>query len=515
MFERAPELRTVVGSPSDARVLSDATSRLIVLSIAFGCACLAVLVLAGWNWNITFLIRVREGLSSMKPIAAIGIGFAALSLGSLALGEPTRARRLIGVGCAGFAVIIGMALGIEWIAGIHPGFESVLFPSRVSQENIPVPGRPSYATVTAIGLLGVALVAIRSRSRIGLATAQSISVLVSMLCALALVGYATGVSALYAFRPYSTMSIYTALSSMALSVGVCLVVPSHGLAALVLGRDAAGHVARRLLPICLGGPVLLGFGVLMLERSGALRDQIGLGMALIGTAVLCSMAVIWVARALRQADALRAEAERRIDRMMSELDHRVKNTMAIVISLCDLTADGSRSLPEFQVAYRGRLTAMARAHEALAAARWKGVDLRFIVETVVVGYAPDRSNSLEIDGKNTLLPPHVALPMAVTLHELATNALKHGAWCAASPTGSVQLSWGWNEARDLTLQWTEKSNVMPDTAPQEGFGLSLIRSMIPHELRGQVELSFAPGGLTCRVRAPIANGRIDAVRGVA
>jgi two-component sensor histidine kinase len=222
-----------------------------------------------------------------------------------------------------------------------------------------------------------------------------------------------------------------------------------------------------------------------------------------------------VARALRQTDALRAEAERRIDRMMSELDHRVKNTMAIVISLCDLTAGGSRSLPEFQEAYRGRLTAMARAHEALAAMRWKGVDLRFIIDAVVVGFAPPRRDSLEIDGGNLLLPPHVALPMAVTLHELATNALKHGAWCRGSPEGRVKLLWRVSDANELTLEWSERGGAIPETSPTEGFGLSLIRSMIPHELRGKVEVTFGADGVACRVRTPIRNGNLDAYKIVA
>lgn len=504
----------LIRSP-DERIIKDDTARRVALWISIFSLIVSALALIGWWQDITFLVRVREGLSSMKPITAIGVGFASLSLAMLACRDRARWMRPVGLASAISAAALSLGLGIEWMAGINPGFESILFPSKIQREAIAVPGRPSYATITAIGLLGVALTAVRMRSRLGLTIAQSLCVILVMLSAVALVGYFTGASALYAFRPYSTMSFYTASTTMILSLGICLAQPDRGLAALVLGLDAGGRVARRLLPICLGVPVLFGFGVLELERIGTVDGRIGLGIALIGTAVLCSMSVIWVARALRQSDTLRAEAERRIDRMMSELDHRVKNTMAIVISLCDLTADGSRSMPEFQEAYRGRLTAMARAHEALAAMRWKGVDLRFIIDAVVVGFAPSRRESLKVRGANMLLPPHVALPMAVTLHELATNALKHGAWNAESIDGLVTLEWNQSESGELLLNWTEKGGTAPAQKPLEGFGLSLIRSMIPHELRGSVKVQFLPQGFECAIRAPIANGRRETARHVA
>lgn len=508
-------LNSALAAGAAERVVRDQLPRQIAGWIGVSGAVVAVMTLLGWSFDVTILVRVREGLSSMKPITAIALGLAGMSLCSFAGQDRGPLRRVIGPATAWLALVIGVVLAIEWVARTKWGFESVLFPAAVRREGIAVPGRPSYATVASMTLLGVAMLGLRTRGRAGLAVAQSSCIVLLVVCAVALLGYATGVKELYAFRPYSTMALHTALLTLVLAVGLLLSTPDKGLAALLLGSDAGGRVARRLLPICLAVPVLVGSAVVWMQRAGTLQEHLGLGIALIGTAVLCALAIIFVAWALRRSDLARAEAERRIDRMMSELDHRVKNTMAIVISLCDLTAGGARSLPEFQEAYRGRLTAMARAHEALAAARWKGVELRFIVDAVVVGYAPDRRNSLEIEGSNTLLPPHVALPMAVTLHELATNALKHGAWCAGSPGGSVKLSWGWNEARELMLEWTEKSEIIPDAAPREGFGLSLIRSMIPHELRGKVEMSFAPGGLTCRMRAPIANGRVDSARDVA
>ena len=201
--------------------------------------------------------------------------------------------------------------------------------------------------------------------------------------------------------------------------------------------------------------------------------------------------------------------------MMCELDHRVKHTMAIVISLCDLTAGGSQSLPQTLQAYHGRLMTMARAHEALAPMRWKGVDPRFIIDAVFVGFTPSRTSSLTVQGDNLLLPPHVVLPMAVTLHELATNALKRGGCCLGSPHWHMKPLRRESGANELTLEWTERGGVSQDTTPGKGSGLSLIRSMTPHEPRWTVELEFAGDSVVYRVGTPIKNGRLDAFRSVA
>jgi two-component sensor histidine kinase len=92
----------------------------------------------------------------------------------------------------------------------------------------------------------------------------------------------------------------------------------------------------------------------------------------------------------------------------------------------------------------------------------------------------------------------------MTIHELVTNAAKYGA--LSSPGGHVAVNWklGINSrlSSALKIEWRETGGPAVPTPGKSGFGTSLISKLIPHELRGAVNLEFEAAGVHCTIHIP-------------
>jgi PAS domain S-box-containing protein len=185
----------------------------------------------------------------------------------------------------------------------------------------------------------------------------------------------------------------------------------------------------------------------------------------------------------------------------AELDHRVKNALATVSAVVSQTRLGSRSIANFVAALDGRIRSMATTHELLSARRWEGICLTELVRRELAPYVAGGNTA--INGPEVVLHPEAGQAMAMVLHELATNAAKYGAF--SNHTGRMLVQWRWlqNGSHDrLVVEWRETGGP-PVLAPsRSGYGTSIIRELIPFELGGTVELSFAREGIRCRLEIP-------------
>ena len=205
----------------------------------------------------------------------------------------------------------------------------------------------------------------------------------------------------------------------------------------------------------------------------------------------------------RDITARKRSAERQ-DLLIAELDHRVKNVLARVAVVAMYTRQGSSSMDEFVKTLDGRIQAMAAAHSLLSQSRWHGVGLTDLVQHQLAPYATDAN--MTTDGPDVLLTAAATQAVAMALHELVTNAAKYGA--LSTSKGRVSITWdrspNGNAAAKLTITWREIAGP-PITAPvQSGFGTSLIRELIPHEIGGTVDLAFLTDGACCKIEFPLA-----------
>jgi PAS domain S-box-containing protein len=194
----------------------------------------------------------------------------------------------------------------------------------------------------------------------------------------------------------------------------------------------------------------------------------------------------------------RAEEGRKF--LNAELDHRVKNALATVTAVISHTRQGSRSVAEFAAALEGRIRSMAATHELLSARRWSGISLSKLVRRELAPYAND--NNIKIGGPDVALRPEAAQAMAMVIHELATNAAKHGA--LSTRRGRVSIRWdrrlNGRPSPDLALEWQENGGPSVSVPANSGYGTSTICDLIPYEFGGTVDLVFAPEGVRCRLK---------------
>jgi PAS domain S-box-containing protein len=195
----------------------------------------------------------------------------------------------------------------------------------------------------------------------------------------------------------------------------------------------------------------------------------------------------------------RKEAEERQDLLAREVDHRARNALAIVQSIVRLTR--ANSVEGYVGAVEGRIKALGRAHALLSEARWHSADLGALVAEELapyrVGGGPDK---VQVTGPNVALPPHMAQGLALALHELATNAAKHGA--LSSLLGKLSLSWQLRPDY-LVLQWIETGGppVLPPSS--RSFGLKVIRTSIENQLNGKAIFEWVPPGMQCTLAIPL------------
>ena len=106
-------------------------------------------------------------------------------------------------------------------------------------------------------------------------------------------------------------------------------------------------------------------------------------------------------------------------------------------------------------------------------------------------------------GEDAQLSPRAAQTLSLALHELTTNAAKHGA--LSVPDGRVEISSTVN-GQELRLTWAESGGPKVKSPATQGFGSVIVERSIAHELGGNAELCFEPDGLRCHIRIPLRHG---------
>ncbi len=183
-------------------------------------------------------------------------------------------------------------------------------------------------------------------------------------------------------------------------------------------------------------------------------------------------------------------AQKQIAVLAREAEHRSKNLLANVQAAVNLSqADTPEGLKR---AIQGRIQALANVHSLFAETRWIGADLRTIASHEFAPYAQSNVQRVSIDGQALLLEPTAAQAIAVTLHELATNAVKYGA--LSVPAGHIDLTWTQDTAGMLNLRWAETGG--PRVAPpnRRGFGGRIVEQMAA-QMKGKADFDWRPEGL--------------------
>lgn len=193
-------------------------------------------------------------------------------------------------------------------------------------------------------------------------------------------------------------------------------------------------------------------------------------------------------------DRKRLEEQQKL--LVAELNHRVKNTIATIQSIAKQSLANGRPLEEARDAFLRRLQALAHAHGLLTESEWRGARLSALIEDELKPFG----EAARFGGEDLVLAPRAALTVRLILHELATNAVKHGA--LGLPGGRVEVGWRVRRGR-FRLSWRESGGPAVSPPARRGFGSSLLERAVAYELQGRAELEFAPKGLHYELSAPL------------
>jgi two-component sensor histidine kinase len=187
-------------------------------------------------------------------------------------------------------------------------------------------------------------------------------------------------------------------------------------------------------------------------------------------------------------------AEERQKLLINELNHRVKNTLATVQSIASQTFRNTDSPKAFMESLQDRLFSISRAHDLLTRESWEGADIEDVARAALAPWLED--GRISLSGPRVRLRSQHALALSMALHELVTNALKHGA--LSGPRGRVTLDWRSNGG--LELRWREAGGPRVSPPAREGFGSRVLKKALAIELDGEVDLRLEPAGATCLIR---------------
>jgi PAS domain S-box-containing protein len=191
------------------------------------------------------------------------------------------------------------------------------------------------------------------------------------------------------------------------------------------------------------------------------------------------------------------EAEERLRLVAREVDHRANNLLAVIQSIVRLSR--GKSVEDLQRNLVGRVDALARAHQLLSDARWRGADLRRLIEEELLPYTLGEPGRAKLRGPEVALSPGEAQALAMGIHELATNAAKYGALSA--PEGRITVTWDRDSRGARHIRWEEDGGPPVTPPARRSFGVNVLELTL-RGVGGRTQLTWRPRGLVCEFELP-------------
>jgi two-component sensor histidine kinase len=239
-----------------------------------------------------------------------------------------------------------------------------------------------------------------------------------------------------------------------------------------------------------------------MERDTKSLNEAALEAEIVGLRTLLTQAGVDAARILAQAGiiAMENEAAKRVQHLLlEELHHRVKNTLATVVAITSQSLRTAANLDEGRAAVENRLVALGRAHDLLLQAHCTGAKLSDIIRFAIEPFESDAVPRFIVQDIPINIDSEAVLPIAMSLNELCTNAVKYGA--LSTSAGQIEIASRTDETI-LNLTWTEKGGPQVKEPVRRSFGTRLV-NRLAEQLHGRVRLRYEPSGFVYEIDIPL------------
>ncbi|MBV8440780.1 MAG: PAS domain-containing protein, partial [Hyphomicrobiales bacterium] len=215
-------------------------------------------------------------------------------------------------------------------------------------------------------------------------------------------------------------------------------------------------------------------------------------------------------RERRRAEDTLREAESRMRVVVGELQHRTRNLIGVVMAMLDRTAGSDQTLDEFRANFRERLSALARVQGLLSRATpGEGVAFEELLASELSGQSVQNNRAVTLDGPKGLAVSSIAVQaFAMALHELTTNAIKHGA--LGQTNGRLNVRWrelSENGSTWIIVDWKESGVDTSQSAKRKGGGNGrrLIEDALPYQFGARTTFVIEPDGVRCQIALPVSD----------
>ncbi len=266
-------------------------------------------MLVGWSFNAQTLKGVVPGFATMKANTALCFFFAGTSLLLIDARKSTRRLRLYVTLLSSTIILVGLATLSEYLFGSDLRIDELLFRDiRLGPAlGRSSPGRMAPATATNFVLAGLALMLCNANRSPWLT--QLLASLIAINSGLALAGYLYGAASLYNISQYSSVALHTAVGFLLVALSILFAQPDRGVMSLVTSDSIGGIVVRRLLPVFLVLPAVLGWFRLRGQHAGLYDTEFGLSLLIVVMTVTFSGLILWIGSAISGVDRKRRLAE--------------------------------------------------------------------------------------------------------------------------------------------------------------------------------------------------------------
>jgi two-component system CheB/CheR fusion protein len=211
--------------------------------------------------------------------------------------------------------------------------------------------------------------------------------------------------------------------------------------------------------------------------------------------------VEWLGTSTDVDELRRLEEHQRL--LMAELQHRGRNMLSVIRSLIRRTVRASATVDELAMHLDGRINAFARVQAAVTRDPGRGIDLAQLIADELLAHTARENERLRMEGPPVQLRPKAAETLGLAIHEMTTNAVKHGA--LSLPQGRIDVTWRIEEPPRLILDWQESGGPRVAGPRRRGFGTELLERTLPYDLGAKVTQSFGLEGLHCRIELPLTD----------
>ncbi len=272
------------------------------------------MVLLGWALDVPALKSLSPGLVTMKANAALCFIFSGFSLWSLQIKRQADPGFQIMARVSSLGVLgIGLGTVAEYVFRRDLGFDQFFFKELSGAVLTSSPGRMAFNTAINFSITGGALFLLTSKAKDRCLLAQILMLPVAFISAVAMVGYIFGaIPIVFGLELSTAMAVHTAVLFLFFFFGVLYCRPGCGIMTLVSSETFGGKLIRRIFPVAVTLPILLGWLKLHGERAGLISNEIGVSLVAVTNLSLMSFYIYMLSFWIEKTDSERVKTEAKV-----------------------------------------------------------------------------------------------------------------------------------------------------------------------------------------------------------